>query len=128
MRTGQTNQIKFKVFILTSALTLFWTIIVIRLFFIQVIHSNIWQRRCRNQAENRVKLPPIRGTIYDRYGDPLTVDVIQYSLAAHPYLIRDKQHTAQKIAEILEQQSDNYLALLSSKSTFVGPNLDKTSR
>ncbi|MFA4838194.1 MAG: penicillin-binding protein [Candidatus Neomarinimicrobiota bacterium] len=96
-----------------------WVMIVTRLFFIQVINSDKYQARCKKQSDTKTIVKPARGTIFDRNGKALTIDIVQYQISAHPYLVENKADIAQELASATSEPSQKYLDLLGSKKTFV---------
>lgn len=92
---------------------------MVRLLFIQVIYSSEYKEKCRKQAENRIEIKPIRGTIFDRDSRPLTINIQQYSFAAHPHLIKDKSSLSTILASTFGKSPEAYLKLLQSNKTFV---------
>lgn len=111
--------IKKRSIFVAVALTLFWSIIAARLFFIQVINTKKYQVVCRRQAEYRKTIPPIRGSIYDRNQKALTVDIVQYNIAIHPYLLDEKEQLAKELSRQLRPNYSQYLHALQSDQTFV---------
>lgn len=96
-----------------------WIIIIGRLFSIQVINAKKYQTRCNVQANAKKEVLPIRGTLLDRKGKALTIDLVSFSIAAHPYLIKDKVKLAQSLALDLDGDYNRYLTALQSNKTFV---------
>ncbi|PIS28215.1 MAG: hypothetical protein COT43_06850 [Candidatus Marinimicrobia bacterium CG08_land_8_20_14_0_20_45_22] len=98
-----------------------WVVIVTRLFFIQVVNSEKYQARCKKQSDTKTIVKPTRGTIFDRNGKALTIDMIQYQISAHPYLIENKIRIdlAKELASVTGEPSQKYLDLFESKKTFV---------
>jgi cell division protein FtsI (penicillin-binding protein 3) len=113
------KKLRQKTFMISSLLILLWSVLIGRLFYIQVLNSKKYQALCNSQANLRKEVLPIRGTIYDRNGKALTVDLVSYSIAAHPYLIRDKAALAHELAADLGEKYEKYQTLLESGKTFV---------
>jgi cell division protein FtsI/penicillin-binding protein 2 len=113
------KQIKYKTFFLLAIMVTIWSVIVIRIFFIQIVNGKEYQDLCKRQVENKIELKPKRGIIYDRNGKPLTINIDQYSIAAHPYLIKNKRQFAHKIADYLNSMPEKYLGKIQSSNTFV---------
>ncbi|MFH0773759.1 MAG: penicillin-binding protein 2 [bacterium] len=72
-------------------------IVVVRLFYIQVLHPDL-----QHDYLSTRKLQPERGKIYDRDGQPIVMNQILYHLFFEPQLIRDKEKTSLSIANILK--------------------------
>jgi len=112
------KQLRYRTFIVSSSLVLLWLIIVAKLFSIQVIHNDKYQKRCREQADIRQVIKPLRGTIYDRNHKAMTLDIEKYSLAVHPYLVKKKMELATALSGQLHQPIDKYIRTLRSSKTF----------
>jgi cell division protein FtsI (penicillin-binding protein 3) len=113
------KSIRKKTYLISGLLVALWLVLIGRLFYIQVLNSDKYQALCNNQARLRKEILPLRGTLYDRRGKALTVDLVSYSIAAHPYLIHDKAALAQQLAADLGKNVNQYLKLLESEKTFV---------
>lgn len=70
-----------------------------------------------NYGEIR-RLPAQRGLIYDRDGQPLAVNALQYEIGASPNLISDPRNTAAQLAIILNQDEFALYQQLTSRSTW----------
>jgi cell division protein FtsI (penicillin-binding protein 3) len=66
-----------------------------------------------------VKLPPKRGTIYDREGHELAVSVEVESIYVHPHHVQNKAQAAKLLSKILEMKENALLSLLKSQRPFV---------
>ena len=113
------KSIRIKTIIISTLLVTLWCVLVGRLFYIQVINSKKYQELCNNQSKLRQVILAHRGVLYDRSGKALSVDLISYSIAAHPYLIRDKAQLARNLALDLGEKQKKYLTLLNSDKTFI---------
>lgn len=113
------KSIRKKTFFISGLLIALWLVLVGRLFHIQVLNSKKYQTLCNSQANLRKETLPLRGTIYDRNGKALTVDLVSYSIAAHPYLITDKAALARNLATDLGENHAKYLKPLETGKTFI---------
>ncbi|MFH1213608.1 MAG: penicillin-binding protein [Candidatus Neomarinimicrobiota bacterium] len=113
------KSIRTKTVIISSLLIIAWCVLIGRLFFIQVLNSNKYQAACNNQANQRKEVLPLRGMLFDRNGKALTADLISFSIAAHPYLIRDKIGMARSLGVDLGENHEKYAKLLESDKTFI---------
>ncbi len=59
-------------------ITLVWSVLVVRLWKIQVSDGERYAKQARRQSTGTIKIPAPRGTIYDRYRKEVAVDVIRY--------------------------------------------------
>ncbi|MCF7829619.1 MAG: transpeptidase family protein [Candidatus Marinimicrobia bacterium] len=105
-------------FILAGSLLL-WMILVGKLYLVQVVQGEDYQSIGKRQAENREPIPPIRGNIYDRNQKQLTMNIPQYSFAAHPHLVENKNQLASKLASVFGSTRQYYLRRLNSPEPFV---------
>jgi cell division protein FtsI/penicillin-binding protein 2 len=63
------------------------------------------------------RIPAERGVIYDRDGQPMAINTIQYEIGVSPNLILEKRDVARQLALILEQDEfDLYQRLLTNSS------------
>lgn len=82
-------------FLLFGFLSIF-CIVILRLFFIQVLHPDLQQDYLSTR-----KLNPERGKLFDRNGQPIVMNQILYKLYFEPQLIKDKDKTVYSLAKIL---------------------------
>jgi len=111
--------IKTRTGILFIATTFIWLIVLLKLFVIQVIKAEHYQKICSKQSTDKVILKPRRGNIFDRNGNPLTMNILSYSVYAHPYLIKDKRETARILSRITGKSEKYYFSLINNNKTFV---------
>ena len=108
-----------RVTVLSCFLIFAWAGLTARLFQIMVIDSAAYREQGFSQSQKNEKLLAVRGNIYDRNDRPLTRNIIQYSLGAHPSKIKNKQSFSELIAEATGREAENYIVKLESKSDFV---------
>lgn len=89
--------------------------IVAKLVFIQVFEHN--SDGDINDVMNH-EIPAQRGTIYDRNGKILAVDLVHYSLAAFPTKISDKISSARKISQVTNISFSEILSKIKSREKF----------
>ncbi len=94
-------------------------IILARAYQLQVMQKDKLTAIALSDYRGIVKLPPKRGTIYDRRGHELAVTVEVGSIYAHPRQIRDKTQAAKDLAGALGTKDKTVLDLLQSKKSFV---------
>ncbi|MDD5455836.1 MAG: penicillin-binding protein 2 [Candidatus Margulisbacteria bacterium] len=96
-----TNKYNYKIWLVFLLIASLFFIIILRLFYLQVIKHEFYKKKSRDQQERIIKLNPVRGDIIDRNGQLLATSVKAYSVYADPFLIRDKQKAAAAISEYL---------------------------
>jgi len=92
---------------------------LLRAYQLQVLERDKLNTLALSGIQAVVKLPPKRGTIYDREGHELAVSVEVGSIYANPRLIEDKKITAGHLALSLDDSNKNILTLLEKNSPFV---------
>lgn len=96
-----------------------FVLIVGKVFYTQVFDyerlngyaSNLWSRNLPIEGN--------RGIIYDRNGEVLANNLTTTSLVLIPNQIKDKEGTAEKLAEILQVDVKDMMAHVSKKSVTV---------
>ncbi|MBI5231994.1 MAG: penicillin-binding protein 2 [Coriobacteriales bacterium] len=90
-----------------------------RLVYLQVFAAPAYAARAAKQRVCDLQIPPRRGVIYDREGEPLAVSVDAKTVYATPAQIRDKRGTAQALAKTLGGSAKDYLPKLQKDTGFV---------
>lgn len=90
-----------------------------RLFYIQVLHGDVYRRQGFQQGQARLELPALRGNIFDRDETALTRNIIQFSIGVHPSTVSDRQAVADLLASCTGKSPDEYLRKMESSSPFV---------
>ncbi len=100
-------------------------IVVIRLFFIQVLHPDL-----QHDYLSTRKLTPERGKIFDRNGQPIVMNQILYKLFFEPQLIQDTDKTAKTVANVLKVDEASISARIDRTKTWtsVMSGIDKEKR
>jgi len=81
----------------------FWLVLILRLFYIQVLKSEFYQQKASKQTLLTIKLPAERGIIYDRNGEQLALNLPCESFFAVPDSIRNPEATAYKLSSVLNK-------------------------
>lgn len=104
-------------------LAAFWCggllLILLRLVQIQVWDHSKYENSARRHLENRRELPAQRGTITDRNGEVLAVDLIHYSIAVKPGQIKNRTAFAAKVSPLLGISSAKTLQKMRAAKSFV---------
>ncbi len=96
-----------------------WALIIARLYTVQIVEGQSYREIGKNQAENKTPIPAIRGNIYDRNRNPLTMNVPQYSFGVRPQEVQDKYALATKFAHTLGGSRAHFLSKLNSAQPFI---------
>lgn len=95
-------------------------IFLVRLLFLQVIVADTYSAMAEESRTISFTTTPRRGTIYDRNGLVLATSVDATTIYANPAEVTDADYEAQKLADILGGEKDDYKKKLTQdKTTFV---------
>lgn len=119
MKVREKKWIRFRIYLVALFLLGGLGTILARAYQLQVLERDKLATIAKAGYRGHIRLPPKRGTIYDREGHELAVSVEVESIYAHPKQIKKKRYTAQKLSEILDTESGTILAQLKRKSPFV---------
>ncbi len=106
---------------LTLLMSAVMTVIAGRLFYVQIVSHSKYQDMARQQYERKIKLEAERGVIYDRNMNKLAVNLLNYSFAADPNFMPEKEKdlVAENFMRVFPKSKTDYRKLLSRKSSFV---------
>ena len=104
------GKLRIRMLIVTLLWMLGFGLIMAKLVAVQVLEHDKYAEIGKRIIKDRQVIPAQRGTIYDRNGEILAVDLVHYSLAVFPKKVINKTSTAEKISEIT---SIPYLEILS---------------
>ena len=93
--------------------------VLTRAVFLQILRNTQLESVARRQFQSKVLLRPRRGTIQDRNGEPLAVNLDTNSLAANPLRIKQKRTMAHLLARAAEVPYSKVLEKLNEKKEFV---------
>lgn len=119
MKTSDKKWIRFRIHIVAIFFIIGLGANMLRAYQLQVLEREELNAYALSSYKSEVKLPPKRGTIYDRDGDYLAVSVEVGSIYANPRLIENKKITAGHLATSLDESSKDILKLLEKDSSFV---------
>ncbi len=95
------------------------TLLVARLFYLQVLQSNFYYKIANEQHIVSTEIQPKRGTIFDRNMQVLAVNISTDSVFANPRIVKDKQKVARAMAPILGVSESYILERLSRDKGFI---------
>lgn len=107
----------WKLGLLQTSLLCLLALIVIRLFYLQIVRSSDLQIQARRQYESRIELKPRRGTIYDRNGNALATTVMSYSYAIDPKMGSNPAAIAKVLARVTKDSASVWQAKIQSCTT-----------
>ncbi|MGD2125559.1 MAG: hypothetical protein PVG99_05730, partial [Desulfobacteraceae bacterium] len=101
MKVREKKWIRFRIYVVALFFLGGLGIILSRAYQLQVLEKDKLASIALAGYRDVVKLPPKRGTIFDREGHELAVSVEVESIYAHPNLVKKKQFAAKKLAKVL---------------------------
>ena len=119
MKVREKKWIRFRVYTVAFFFMAGMSVILARAYQLQVLERERLASIARAGYRGTIKLPPKRGTIYDREGHELAISIEVASIYAHPNQIPDKQLAAKELSSVLNLKQSSVLSLLESKRSFV---------
>lgn len=104
-----------KLRVLLAGFLFVFSIVLLRLFFIQVIRPDVQ----KDYLVTR-RLYPERGKLYDRNGRPVVLNEVLYRLFFEPHLIVENEKTVMKVAEILDMEQASIAGKIDKTKKWVG--------
>jgi cell division protein FtsI (penicillin-binding protein 3) len=99
--------------------TFFGILVLGRAFSIQVMTDPRLERMARRQFQSKVLMSPRRGSILDRNGEALAVNIETSSLAANPTKIRGRKNLVRLLARALDMPYERLQSRMKEKREFV---------
>jgi cell division protein FtsI (penicillin-binding protein 3) len=119
MNVRKKKWIRFRIYLVGIFFIAGLGIILARAYQLQILEQDRLKAIARCGYVGTIKLPPKRGTIYDREGNELALSVEVKSVYAHPNRIKEKGKTARKLSRVLNESRGNVQKILNRKSPFV---------
>ncbi|HZL04168.1 MAG TPA: penicillin-binding protein 2, partial [Coriobacteriia bacterium] len=89
-----------------------------RLVWLQLVAGPAYARAALEQRNREIEIPPQRGSIYDREGEPLAVTMAARTIYAVPPVVVDPDGAAVALASILGGDVEHYRTQLTRDSSF----------
>ncbi|MGB2651058.1 MAG: penicillin-binding protein 2 [Candidatus Omnitrophota bacterium] len=102
------------IFLITLLLSLFF-----RLFYLQVLNFERFTELASGQHNKVLKIEPRRGAIFDRYLEPLAINLDVPSVYCDPRNVKDPERTADVLVEVLGVDRDTVLERIKRDKVFV---------
>ncbi|QOI11130.1 peptidoglycan DD-transpeptidase MrdA [Blochmannia endosymbiont of Colobopsis nipponica] len=91
-----------RIFTTSIIIVLLTSILIINLFYLQIIHFNKYTNQSNKNYIKTIPIPPSRGLIYDRNGHILASNKISYQLEIIPGMIKDLAQTFKNLEKIID--------------------------
>ena len=118
MKVKEKKWIRIRIYVVSIFFLLGLGTILARAYQLQILKKDNLEAIARAGYIGTTKLPPKRGTIYDREGHELALSIEVASIYAHPNRIVEKAKTAKYLSRILNKRSDKILSQLKSRRSF----------
>lgn len=113
------KQKKGKFYIVSVFITALFMLLGYRSFELQVLQNERLSARAKNQHIEVDKIPPVRGTLYDRNKKPLATSISATSIYLNPGKVENPRHLALVLSKSLDLSRKKLLDLAESEKSFV---------
>lgn len=110
--------IERRIGLLFAGFLLCFLIVAVRAFWLQGVQGAQLASEATYQQTEAVTVPGLRGSVLDRYGNPLAVSEDAKTIYATPYQVKAPRQAAARLAPILDLDRDEVLESLSADSGF----------
>lgn len=101
-----------RLFVFSCVISAMFLMITYQFYKLQIIEHDAYDEELRATVQKEVKIPAIRGVIYDRYGKPLATNKAIYVLKYDPQVTLktgELDRILLSVAELLEKNQDEYI-------------------
>ncbi|MGQ3477815.1 penicillin-binding transpeptidase domain-containing protein [Paenibacillus sp. TY11] len=112
------KRIKLRTLLIGGCITLFFLVLLLKVFWIQVVSGEYWHKQVVTQVERDQVIQPKRGTITDRKGNVLATDAPAYTVVVNPSIIQEydlENEVVAKLHQLLKTPEDELRRHLSAK-------------
>jgi cell division protein FtsI (penicillin-binding protein 3) len=104
--------------LLFAGFLLCFLIVAVRAFWLQGVQGAELASEASYQQSETVTVPGLRGTVLDRHGEAIAASEDAATIFATPYQVKDPAQTAEKLAQILDEEESEVLESLTEDSGF----------
>jgi cell division protein FtsI (penicillin-binding protein 3) len=119
MKVSEKRWIRLRIYSVAFFFLIGLGVVIVRALQLQILERERLCAIADAGYRDTIKLPPTRGSIYDRAGHELALSIEVSSVYAHPHRIKDKGAVAKQLARILGERESTLHRRLKSKSPFV---------
>lgn len=110
--------IERRIGLLFAGFLLCFLAIAVRAFWLQGVEGATLASEATSQQTESVTVPGLRGSVLDRYGNPLAVSEDAKTIYATPYQVKKPSKEATKLAPVLGKEPDEVLKSLTAEGGF----------
>ena len=107
-----------RIYILLFVFILFWIILEIRLYNIQINHHEFYKKQSHIQSEKKIKLKARRGKIFDRNGECMATNLIHYDLGVDLNMVNNKGNIVNTFVSNFNKSRNYYNKKLNRNKNF----------
>jgi penicillin-binding protein 2B len=96
------KRIKLRTLFIGGCITLFFLVLIGRVFLIQVLQGDFWQAEAATQRAHTSTIKAVRGVISDRNGSIMASDVPAYTVVVSPQIIHEQGLGEEIVARLHE--------------------------
>ena len=115
----KSSKVNIRLAVLSVIVLAGWLLIMGKLFWLQVVNHESVQLVRNNLYNQELLLVAERGTIRDRNGTALTMNLPHYDLGAHPPVVENPELMAKVFSETFGKSTSYYMEKLSTDKNFV---------
>ncbi|MGN7761217.1 penicillin-binding transpeptidase domain-containing protein [Paenibacillus sp. 22594] len=120
------KRIKLRTLFIGGCITLFFLVLVGRVFWLQILDGEYWQDKAAKQWAHSATIKAVRGEIEDRNGNVLASDVPAYTVVVNPEVIAEQgigQEVIDGLHKLLGKPVDELKPLIEAKDDKTGKYL-----
>ncbi len=110
---------RWKLYFTTGFMVLLFMAMGYRCLELQVLERERFSRGAKSQHSRVYKIPPVRGTLYDRNQKPLATSVSATSIYLNPRKVKDPERLALAVSGSLNISSKKVVSRANSEKSFV---------
>lgn len=113
------KKIKLRTVLIGGCITLFFALLIGRVFWLQVIDNDFWKEQAVSKWSRKQDLPATRGTIMDRDGDIMAMDAPAFTVVLNLAVIQAnglENEVVKGLHEILGKDEDELRKLVKAKN------------
>ena len=110
--------IERRIGLLFAGFLLCFLIVTVRAVWLQGVQGGRLASEATYQQTEEISVPDLRGSLLDRYGNPLAVSEDAATIYATPYQVKNLSQTATTLARVLEKDRGEVLESLTEDSGF----------
>jgi penicillin-binding protein 2B len=118
------KRIKLRTLLIGGCITLFFVLLLGRVFWLQIVEGNFWQAHAESIWSQKKVIPAQRGQITDRNGDILAMNAPAYTVAVNPQVIKQlklEDEIVEGLSTLLNKDKDE----LKKSIEAINPNTGK---